>query len=118
MFDRTIWSESERIDTTAGRFRGYAQAGYVGGEFATAFADGSLVVESVAKRFEHGALALGLGAWGGAQEATERLDAGPTASMDLRVGGGTVRLAADYRFRIAGDAKPSSGAALTLSSSF
>ncbi len=100
------------------RVRGYAQAGYVGGEFATAFAYGSLVVESVAKRFEHGALALGLGAWGGAQEGTERLDAGPTASMDLRVGGGTVRLAADYRFRVAGDAKPSSGAALTLSSSF
>jgi len=100
------------------RVRGYAQAGYVGGEFATAFADGSLVVESVAKRFEHGALALGLGAWGGVQEGTERLDAGPTASMDLRVGGGTIRLAADYRFRVAGDAKPSSGAALTLSSSF
>ncbi|WP_454598646.1 hypothetical protein [Qipengyuania sp. SM2507] len=107
--------ETLPLDT---RVRGYAQAGYVGGEFATAFADGSLVVESVAKRFEHGALALGLGAWGGVQEGTERLDAGPTASMDLRVGGGTVRLAADCRFRVAGDAKPSSGAALTLSSSF
>ena len=32
------------------RVRGYAQAGYVGGEFATGFADGSLVVEREAKR--------------------------------------------------------------------
>lgn len=100
------------------RVRGYAQAGYVGGEFATAFADGSLVVERDAKRFEHGALALGIGAWGGAQEVTARLDAGPTASVDLRVGQGGIRLAADYRFRVAGDAEPSSGPAITLSTSF
>lgn len=100
------------------RVRGYAQAGYVGGEFATGFADGSLVIERDAKRFERGAIALGVGAWGGAQKGTSRLDAGPTASLNLPLGRGSVRLAADYRMRIAGDAVPASGAALTLSTSF
>jgi len=100
------------------RVRGYAQAGYVGGEFATPFADGSLVVERDAKRFARGALAVGAGVWGGAQEGVARLDAGPTASVDLRIGQGRVKLAADYRLRIAGEAEPSSGAALTLSTSF
>lgn len=108
----------ERALPLDARVRGYAQAGYVGGKFATGFADGSLVVERGAKRFERGALAVGGGAWGGAQKGTERLDVGPTASMALRLGQGSVRLAADYRFRVAGDAEPSSGAALTLSTSF
>lgn len=98
--------------------RGYAQAGYVGGEFATPFADGTLVVERDVKRFAGGGVSIGAGAWAGAQEGTERLDIGPTASLDLNVGRGRMRLAADYRFRVAGLATPPSGAALTLSTSF
>lgn len=100
------------------RVRGYAQAGYVAGEFATGFADGSLVVERDAIAFSRGALALGAGAWGGVQEGASRFDLGPTASVNLRIGQGRMRVAADYRFRVAGDADPSSGAALTLSTSF
>lgn len=108
----------EALGRSALRIRGYAQAGYVGGEFATGFADGSLVLERDAKRFERGLLAVGFGVWGGAQRGAERLDAGPTVSMDLSPGRGRVRLAADYRLRIAGQAEPAAGAALTLSTSF
>lgn len=108
----------ENLQPLEARIRGYAQAGYVGGEFATAFVDGSLVVERDVSRFERGAFAIGVGAWGGAQEGTARLDAGPTASANVRVGQGVIRLAADYRIRVAGVAEPASGAALTLSTSF
>ncbi|OBX19165.1 hypothetical protein A9995_08495 [Erythrobacter sp. QSSC1-22B] len=108
----------ERLKPLDARVRGYAQAGYVGGEFATAFADGSLVIERDAARFERGALSVGAGAWGGAQQGTSRLDLGPTASVDLSLGQGRIRVAADYRLRVAGRAEPSSGAALTLSTSF
>lgn len=108
----------EELRPLAARVRFYGQAGYVGGEFATPFADGSLVVERDAKRFARGALAVGAGVWGGAQEGVARLDAGPTASVDLRIGQGRAKLAADYRLRVAGEADPSSGAALTLSTSF
>lgn len=108
----------ETLQAFDARLRGYAQAGYVGGEFATGFVDGSLVVERDVERGERGALAMGVGTWGGVQKGAARLDAGPTVSVDLRLGQGRVRLAADYRFRVAGDADPSSGAALTLSSSF
>lgn len=97
--------------------RGYAQAGYVGGRFATAFADGSTVVE---KRIGIGKAEIGVGGgvWGGVQRGAGRLDLGPTASTRFRLGSGTGRLAVDYRWRAAGNASPASGAALTLSAGF
>lgn len=97
------------------RAEAYAQAGYVGGRFATGFADGQLRVT----RPISGPLEAGGGVWGGAQKNASRLDLGPTAAMGLALGPhGFARLAVDYRFRIAGAASPSSGAALTLSAGF
>ena len=63
-------------------------------------------------------LRLGAGAWGGAQDGAKRLDLGPSASFDLPVGRVNTRLSADYRFRVAGDAAPGSGAAVTFSAGF
>ncbi len=63
-------------------------------------------------------LRAGAGAWGGAQEDAARLDIGPSASVSFQLGEGRGRLAADYRIRVAGDAEPSSGPALTLSAGF
>ena len=40
-------------------------------------------------------------------------DVGPTAAVTFRLGDARGRVAADYRFRVAGDAEPSSGPALT-----
>lgn len=100
------------------KLRGYAQAGYVGGDFATAFADGSLVAERAVAQFDLGKVNAGAGLWGGAQEGAARLDLGPTANVTVKLGEVPARLSVDYRVRVAGDAEPGSGAALTLSTGF
>jgi hypothetical protein len=93
----------------------YVQAGYVGGRDASAFVDGLVRLDhKLATR-----LRVGAGAWGGAQENASRLDLGPTASITLSLGNfAGARLGLDWRFRVAGDASPDSGAALTLSAGF
>ena len=100
----------------------YAQGGYVGGQFATAFVDGQARLEHPLLRRGEIELSAGVGAWGGAQKDAARLDIGPTAAVSFRLGPGSSRargrVAADYRFRVAGDAEPSSGPALTLSAGF
>lgn len=100
------------------RARGYAQAGYVGGRDATAFADGFLAAERRLTRDEDPELLVGAGLWGGAQRGASRLDLGPSASLRFPLGEGSARLAIDYRVRVAGNAVPASGAALTLSAGF
>lgn len=107
------------IDLPVGaKARGYAQAGYIGGTQGTGFADASLVIERGLSEVDKSDLSAGLGAWGGAQRSARRLDIGPTAKLRLPLGAGAARLSADYRFRIAGDAAPDSGAAITLSAGF
>ena len=100
------------------RLRGYAQAGYVGGRDATAFADGQVVVDRRVFTSGTGGLDLGAGVWGGAQRGAERLDIGPSASIAGQVGPIPLRLSMDYRLRVAGQAAPDSGAVLTLSTGF
>jgi hypothetical protein len=100
------------------RAEAYLQGGYVGGEFATAFVDGQARIERTVGRLGEIELSAGAGAWGGAQKAAARFDAGPSAAIVFRLGEGRGRLAADYRFRLAGEAEPSSGPALTLSAGF
>jgi hypothetical protein len=96
----------------------YAQAGYVGGEADTAFVDGQVRVDRSVVRHDAFDLRAGAGAWGGAQRGSTRLDVGPSAALIFRIGDARGRLAADYRFRVAGNAQPASGPALTLSAGF
>ena len=96
----------------------YAQAGYVGGDFATAFADGHARIDREVGDFDLASVRLGTGAWGGVQKGVARLDIGPTASVQIHVANRPVRIAFDYRRRIAGNARPQSGIALTLSTGF
>jgi hypothetical protein len=101
------------------RAEAYAQGGYVGGNFASAFADGQLRVDHSVLRIGRGELRAGGGVWGGAQKGASRLDVGPTATLGVPVGdGAAARLAFDWRFRAAGNAAPASGPALTLSAGF
>lgn len=97
---------------------GYLQAGYVGGDYATGFVDGRAIVEAPVIRSERGQVAIGGGAWGGAQRGATRLDLGPTASATLTTGRTTLRGSVDYRLRVAGDAVPGDGLAVTLAASF
>ncbi|BBC74213.1 hypothetical protein AEB_P3345 [Altererythrobacter sp. B11] len=96
----------------------YLQAGYVTGRYATGFVDGQARVERGLAAPAGLHLRGGAGLWGGAQKGSERLDFGPTASASVRLGRLGARLAADYRLRIAGNAQPASGPALTLSAGF
>lgn len=101
------------------RGEAYGQAGYVAGGFSTLFADGQFRADRsllTAGRLE---ARLGGGVWGGVQKGAGRFDAGPSATLAFPLGRGAFgRLAADWRFRVAGDAQPGSGPAVTLSAGF
>ncbi|MGF1549537.1 MAG: hypothetical protein ACFBQW_03245 [Sphingomonadaceae bacterium] len=96
------------------RLEGYGQAGMVGLEEEDLFADGALRITVPAGE----GVRLGGGPWGAAQPGAARLDIGPSVSLDLAAAGRTMRLQADWRLRIAGDAAPASGPALTVATDF
>jgi hypothetical protein len=101
------------------RAEAYAQAGYVGGRFATAFVDGQARIDAPVTRLGSAAqVRVGGGVWGGAQKHAARLDVGPSASLSFRLGETQSRVAIDYRVRVAGSARPRSGPALTISAGF
>lgn len=100
------------------RGEAYVQGGYVGGTGATAFVDGQARIEAPLLSAGKLHLRAGGGLWGGAQQGASRIDIGPTATLALPLGSGGGRLSADWRFRIAGNAAPASGPALTLSAGF
>ena len=96
----------------------YMQGGYVTGDFATPFVDGQARVTRALIRSDELLLSAGGGVWGGAQKDAQRLDLGPSAAVNFRIGPVRGRATVDYRFRVAGDAEPASGPALTLSAGF
>ncbi|MCW3846534.1 hypothetical protein OF829_04735 [Sphingomonas sp. LB-2] len=97
------------------RLESYGQAGAIRRARIEPYADGAV-------RATHPIggtrLALGAGAWGAAQRDAARLDLGPSATLTVPVRGQRFRLALDWRQRVAGDARPGSGVALTLGSDF
>jgi hypothetical protein len=95
------------------RGEAYGQAGIVGARSRDLFVDGS-----ARATIPVGPVEIGGGAWGAAQPGLARLDAGPSASYRLPVRGANLRVQADWRFRIAGDAAPGSGPALTVAADF
>ena len=97
----------------------FAAFWFVGGRFSTAFADSQPRADRSVAHFGKAELRAGAGTWGGAQKGASRLDVGPTATMGMGPGEtGSARLPVDWSFRIAGNAAPSSGSALTLSAGF
>jgi hypothetical protein len=101
------------------RGEAYGQAGYVGGKFATPFADGQLRIDRGLWRIGQYDTRIGGGIWSGAQKGAYRVDVGPSASVTMPLPRGTFgRIAVDWRFRLAGEARPGSGPAMTLSAGF
>jgi hypothetical protein len=89
----------------------YLQGGVVGVKSRDLFIDGALsVTRPVYRNF-----AFGFGIWGGAQPGLSRLDAGPRLTMQVRR---NLKVHADWRQKLAGNARPSSGPALTLAGDF
>lgn len=99
------------------RLDAYAQAGIVGARRRDAFADGAVVVD---RPLGHGAASLRVGALaaGAVQPGAERVDVGPRLTLRLPDIGQGGRIALDWRQRVAGDAHPESGLALTLAADF
>ena len=96
----------------------YGQAGAVARTRIDPFADGALRVTRQVAAVGRARLDLGAGAWGAAQRGATRLDIGPSAVASVAVGDSALRLAVDWRERIAGDARPGSGPALSLGADF
>lgn len=96
----------------------YGQAGAVVRGRVDPFADGALRVTRQVASAGRTRLDMGAGAWGAAQRGAMRLDIGPSAVASLPVGESTVRLVIDWRERVAGDAQPGSGPALSVGADF
>jgi hypothetical protein len=89
----------------------YFQGGVVGAKTRDLFVDGGLTVT----RPIFSKYSAGFGIWGGAQPGLSRLDAGPRVTIKLRK---NVKVHLDWRQKLAGNARPGSGPALTLAGDF
>ena len=89
----------------------YLQGGVVGFNSRDGFIDGALTLSRPVYR----QFSAGLGLWGGAQPGIYRVDAGPRVTMRVR---NNLKVHFDYRQRLAGNAQPGSGPAVTLAGDF
>ncbi|MGK2908803.1 MAG: hypothetical protein ACSLE1_03245 [Sphingobium sp.] len=95
---------------------GYGQAGVVGLRSRDAFADGKLALSHAI----HPKVPVfaGVSISGGAQPQVARLDIGPQIEAKFNLGDQPARLSAEWRQRVAGNARPGSGPAITLAADF
>ncbi len=100
------------------RLESYGQAGAVARARIEPYADGAVRATRTVGTRGRLRLALGVGAWGAAQRDAQRLDLGPAATLSVPVGRRELRVALDWRQRVAGMARPGSGLALTVGSDF
>lgn len=96
------------------RLEAYGQAGAVLRRRADPYADGAMRGTHVLDPAGAARIGLGAGVWGAAQRDAQRLDIGPSATLAVR----NLRFALDWRQRIAGEARPESGVALTMGADF
>ncbi|MBR0553312.1 hypothetical protein [Stakelama marina] len=96
----------------------YGEAGAVFRERPDYYAAGAARLSRKTARIGDTAISLGLGAWASMQREASRVDIGPSVSIPLHVADGNARLSLDWRQRVAGDASPGSGPALTLGADF
>lgn len=100
------------------RLEAYGQAGVIRRATTEPYADGAARIAHPFAAVGGVRVDLGAGAWGGAQRGAARLDLGPSLGISLPIGKQRVRATLDWRQRVAGDARPGSGAALTLGTDF
>jgi hypothetical protein len=97
---------------------GYGQAGFVTGKQGGVFVDAQWNAQKMLAGQDRTKIYAGGGIWGGGQDTVMRLDLGPSARAVLPLQGAQLRIDASWRFRIAGDAQPGDGPAITLSTNF
>lgn len=96
----------------------YAQGGAVWRTRTEPFIEGAVRLAHPVAAAGPARIDLGLGLSGGAQRGAARLDVGPSVGVRLPIAGRSARLSLDWRQRVAGDARPGSGVALTLGGDF
>ncbi len=100
------------------RLESYGQAGIIGRDIGRGgvigYADGALRVNRHVAVIGGSSIDLGAGGWGAVQPGAARLDLGPSIGARLPVGTRRVRISLDWRQRVAGDARPGSGPALSI----
>ncbi|WP_339826762.1 hypothetical protein [uncultured Parasphingorhabdus sp.] len=96
----------------------YGQAGYVLGEYDSYFFDGSATLQRPVAGSGRKKLYFGAGVWAGGERKITRLDIGPRAEIRVPVGATSARLSVDWRVRVAGNARPENGLAITVSTGF
>lgn len=100
------------------RLEAYGQAGAIARDGIEGFIDASARVTHPLGSVHGVRIDGGVGAWGSAQHAADRLDIGPSIVATVPVAGKSLRLTLDWRERIAGSARPGSGPALSIGSDF
>ncbi|MFW2850671.1 hypothetical protein ACM61V_01920 [Sphingomonas sp. TX0543] len=96
---------------------GYGQAGVIARDGGEAFVDGAAHLRRRVAKIGTARVELGLGAWGGAQRGASRFDVGPAASIAIPAAL-PLRVSLEWRQRVAGDARPESGPALSIGADF
>ncbi|NTS65933.1 hypothetical protein HRV97_12260 [Sphingomonas sp. HHU CXW] len=97
---------------------GYAQGGVIARDRADGYIDGAVSVGRTIASRGRARLELGLGAWGAAQRGAARLDLGPSLVAVLPVEARAIRVGVQWRERVAGNARPGSGAVLSIGADF
>lgn len=96
----------------------YGQAGYATGRGGGGFFDAQGRLLHPVAAIAGIPFSAGAGAWAGGQRGTARLDIGPTLRTRVNTGLADFTLQLDWRQRVAGNAEPRDGLALTISSGF
>ncbi len=100
-------------------WNGYGEAGVLGN--GDVFAGGQARAVLPLARIGRLRIGAGPGGWASIQTGgitTSRVDIGPSLVASTPIGSFAVDVAADWRFRVAGNAEPGSGPALTVSTRF
>lgn len=100
------------------RIEAYGQGGAIARDGIAGFVDASARVTHLLGKIGQARVDIGIGAWGSAQRDAARFDIGPSVVATLPIARRSFRLTLDWRERIAGDARPGSGPALSIGSDF
>jgi len=100
------------------RMDGYGQAGFVSGQGGGPFADMAAHAHRPIAQSQRASFAIGAGIWAGGQDNVMRMDIGPNMRANVSAGSALFQLDAGWRLRVAGNARPGNGPAMTLSTSF
>lgn len=103
----------EKFDLSA-----YAQGGAVWRARTEPYADGAVRAARPVAQDGRLRLDLGVGAWGAAQRGVSRIDLGPSIGVVLPLASVPTRVTVDWRERVAGNARPGSGPALSIGADF